>query len=216
LRQQNIKYLTNDYLVNSNAVIPDYFDLGKQGAEFLYNRGVRKMGMFGLKNIYERPLRWDQDGFMSVVQSHADIQVRPEWISPVLPTIGDGYDAFEKLWTMPNRPEGLVVTDEVMFLGVAMAMNKRGVSFPRDLQVIVNGTEGALETGGINPPRLCFSPRRSASLLVDQILTMIRDDVMDVPMVRVGAIVVPECVSAKSTGMDRVSAQAPCAVGAES
>lgn len=39
LDEQNIKYLTTDYSADSNAVIPDYFQLGRQAAQHLYEQG---------------------------------------------------------------------------------------------------------------------------------------------------------------------------------
>jgi DNA-binding LacI/PurR family transcriptional regulator len=184
-----IKYVTNDYFDQTNVVIPDYFDLGRLGAEYLYKRGVRKMGLLGVNNTRNDPLRWDQTGFMSVMNSHPDIQVLSEWNQLIVPTIGNGYDAFERLWSLPQRPEGLVIADDVLFLGVAMAMNKLGVNCPKDIQLIVHGTEGAIEKCGVNCPRICFSTQRNASLMVDQILTMIRDDVAMVPVIRMAPMI---------------------------
>jgi DNA-binding LacI/PurR family transcriptional regulator len=192
LHRLKIKYVTNDYFDQTNAVIPDYFDLGRLGAEYLYKCGVRKMGLLGVNNTRNDPLRWDQTGFMSVVTAHPDIQVRPEWNQLIVPTIGNGYDAFERLWSRPEKLDGLVISDEVMFLGVAMAMNKLGVNCPKDIQLIVQGTEGAIEKCGVNCPRICNSTRRNASLMVDQILTMIRDDLTTVPVVRISPVIIPE------------------------
>jgi DNA-binding LacI/PurR family transcriptional regulator len=188
LNSLKIKYVTTDYFDQTNVVIPDYFDLGRLGAEYLYKRGIRKMGLLGVNNTRNDPLRWDQTGFMSVVTSHPDIQVLPEWNQLIVPTIGNGYDAFERLWSQPQRPEGLVIADDVMFLGVAMAMNKLGVNCPKDIQLIVHGTEGAIERCGVNSPRICFSTQRNASLMVDQILSMIRDDLATVPIVRISPV----------------------------
>jgi DNA-binding LacI/PurR family transcriptional regulator len=192
LDSMKIKYLTNDYFDQTNVVIPDYFDLGRLGAEYLYKQGIRKMGLLGVNNTRNDPLRWDQTGFLSVVNSHSDIQVLPEWNQLILPTIGDGYDAFERLWSSPEKPEGLVISDDVLFLGVAMAMNKLGVNCPKDIQLIVQGMEGAIEKCGVDCARICNSTRRNASLMVDQILTMIRDDVATVPIVRISPVIIPE------------------------
>jgi DNA-binding LacI/PurR family transcriptional regulator len=189
LDKLEIKYLTNDYFDETNAVVPDYFSLGRIGAEYLYKQGVRKMGILGVNNTRNDPLRWDQTGFMSVVNAYGDIEVKPEWNQLIIPTIGNGYDAFEKLWSLDEKPDGLVVSDDVMFLGVAMAMNKLGVNCPKDIKLIVNGLEDEFEKCGVDTPRICFSPERNASLMVNQIISMIRENMMIAPMLNMSPMV---------------------------
>lgn len=188
LDEQNIKYLTTDYSADSNAVIPDYFQFGRQAAQHLYEKGVRRMGMIGIRNIHGKPLGEDIAGMKAFAAAHPDVEIRPEWSMLVVPSVGTGYDSFERIWSLPERPQGLVVTDDVMFLGVAMVMNKLKVVPPHDLHLVAHGTQGVMERSGVIAPRISFSTQSNASLLVAQLQAMIRDEVSTVPVTRVGGM----------------------------
>lgn len=185
---QGIKYLSTNYFDSINAVLPDFFEFGYRSTAHLYERGVRRMALVGIRDRQGQPLGQDIGGMMAFVQSHRDIDLRPEWIQLVTPGISEGFDAFEKIWSAPERPEGLVVADEVVFLGVAMAMNQLKVAYPDDLQLIMLGTDGFSERNNIHPTRICFSPQCNANLMVALLQSMIRDGIAEVPVTRVGGV----------------------------
>lgn len=166
------------------------------------------MGMIGIRNIHGKPLGEDIAGMKAFAAAHPDVELRPEWNMLVVPSVGTGYDSFERIWSLPERPQGLVVTDDVMFLGLAMVMNKLKVSPPQDLHLVAHGTQGVMERSGVIAPRLSFSTQSNASLLVALLQSMIRDEVATVPVTRVGGILTQDEESMAASAAAKMAALA--------
>ena len=71
------------------------------------------------------------------------------------PSIEAGIQAFNEIWAAAEKPQGLVVCDEIVFLGLVMAMLDKNVRYPDGLQLVVHGTERAIQKCMFSPPRIC-------------------------------------------------------------
>jgi DNA-binding LacI/PurR family transcriptional regulator/DNA-binding transcriptional regulator YhcF (GntR family) len=70
----------------------------------------------------------------------------PEWRFRIEwpPSVAKGAAAFEALWqTAGTRPDGVVITDEFVALGVAQAAVAQGVAVPDTLRLVASVTAGA-------------------------------------------------------------------------
>ena len=105
------------------------------------------------RKIEEAALIWlDQNNspaerldYLRQVERHMiDCGMTPkqEWIIGVNQgTDWAGYHAFNHLWSLPRRPHGLVVMDDVIGRGVHMAVLARQIRVPDDLAVVVQTNE---------------------------------------------------------------------------
>jgi len=187
-----IRYLNFDILSPTNAVVTDYHALGTMGAKYLYEQGVRKMGLIGMSFDTTGGLGADYQGFVGVRHEHPDIVISDSWVRLANASISLGREGFKQIWSAPERPEGLLVSDEVAFIGVVMGMMELGVRYPEDLKLVVQGSTKAENPCVYSPPRLTFCPEQVGTNTVDSLLRMIREEVQTVPTVRFSPAFVPE------------------------
>ena len=134
-------------------------DLAQQGVEYLHNCGRRRLALIGWGGpIVSAPFREALDTF--------GLAARDAWIRvdrhPCGP--GAGYHSLQEIWAAAGRkPDGLVVTDEVLFDSAVPAILELGISVPDDLMVIRHANRGM---GGFAPfpvARLEIDPAAIAS-----------------------------------------------------
>lgn len=198
LVDHSIPWLDADQYSDSNAISQDYRMLGWMGAEHLHREGARRIGIIG--NARDSAARStiqpdEYTGFRWACSQLAGIEVRDEWCLMVEPGVGSGVDAFEQIWLQNERPDGLLVADDITFQGVVMAMLKHNVRYPEDIQLVVQGTLEDEEQLPISPLRICFSAEDYSRLVVDKLLGMIQDKVTVVPSVRMAPAAGDPCVT---------------------
>ena len=73
------------------------------------------------------------------------LKTRPEWLVQwdSLPDDFEefGYESFEKIWSKPAKPDGLIVFPDGMTIGVIMAILKLGVQVPKQLKLVMHCNE---------------------------------------------------------------------------
>jgi DNA-binding LacI/PurR family transcriptional regulator len=185
LQEHNIIQLNFDATSSHNSILLDYFSMGKLGVDFLYKQGVRKIGLIGDANLGDGLDSEDCAGFFRGVQSHPDMKASDPWTMRGIPYMSYGYGSFKKIWSAAEKPEGIVVSDEIAFLGVVMGMLELGVKYPRDLKLVVQRTKESKEMCIFSPPRLIFSIEDVASLAVNQIVRMVQEKINTFPTIRV-------------------------------
>ena len=95
----------------------------------------------------------------------------PSWIggefNPALP--GSGWEAFRDIWTAePEKPDGLLVTDDVLFRDAALAIAELGIDVPGELKVATLANSSlSLPAVAIPHTRFEFDPMTDAQALVD-------------------------------------------------
>jgi DNA-binding LacI/PurR family transcriptional regulator len=82
------------------------------------------------------------DQFFQLARVHG-LDARPSWVEAPdegVPS-GDaehfGYEAFQRLWSQPERPQALIVITDVTARGVLMALSRAHVRVPADLQLVL-------------------------------------------------------------------------------
>jgi GntR family transcriptional regulator len=105
------------------------------------------------RSITEPAVLWlDQDNSPAESLAHLEsvqrvaascgVKLNPDWIIGVhQATDWAGYHAFNHLLSGSRRPEGLIVTDDVIGRGVHMAVLARQMRVPEDLLVVVQANE---------------------------------------------------------------------------
>lgn len=110
--------------------------LTEEGLCHLVNRGLRKVAFMDGKPWHVEVKR-QMCAYMRVMEEKR-LAIRPGWLRiDQVPTPRSGYEEFFRLWTMDDRPEAILIADDIMAMGATRAMVELGVNVPRDLTVMV-------------------------------------------------------------------------------
>ena len=155
----------------SASVTIDYGDIVRQGVRYLVGSGCRRIGLMNWRQT--GPTKRLAEVFSSEVAA-AGARTTTGWISDeveqAVPTAGA--EAFRAIWlTASERPDGLLVLDDVLFCDAALAMMMARVRLPQDLLVITHANVGNIRFAEMPVARLQVDPdvyaARMVSLLVD-------------------------------------------------
>ena len=132
-----------------HRVMQDPRDVVRMGVRHLVARGRRKIALLGWRRPYS--VMGDVSPHSAFVETFreelkaAGLRYRPEWVQdqwhPLVP--GAGWEEFRALWTAKERPDGLLVTDDVMFQDVALALLEMGVRVPDELFLVAHTNKGS-------------------------------------------------------------------------
>ncbi|MFA9478862.1 substrate-binding domain-containing protein [Phycisphaerales bacterium AB-hyl4] len=199
----DIKMLAICADLGRDSIVIDQFGFGEAAAERLIQQGARRLAFIGGRDG-QASRAADYSGFRHALHNHPEARTEDAWARTALlrDPVRVGYEAFTSIWAQPDKPDGLVVADDVVMYGVMLAMLEHGVKVPKDLRVVALGTQGARYDGyPIEPPRITFSPRTFAFQAVDALIRMIQDDLDHTPVIKVSPDPVAADVDA-STGQE--------------
>jgi len=124
---------------SQQSVQLDAADLVRSGVRHLVSQGCRRIGC----------LQWmpTRDIFRAALAEHG-LPVVEQWIrrsdSPSVP--GSGWRAFREMWSARDddeKPDGLLVTDDVLFRDVAMAILNSQIDVPGQLKIVTHANKGS-------------------------------------------------------------------------
>jgi DNA-binding LacI/PurR family transcriptional regulator len=97
---------------------------------------------------------------------------RDGWIRfrPWHEILGAGGKEMRALWAEKEKPDGLFVTDDMLFLDVQTAITQLGIDVPRKLWVIAHGNLGSLRPPPFPCERLVFDPDAIAEGMAERLL----------------------------------------------
>lgn len=107
----------------------------------LHEVGCQRVGL--LWQVYPERMHsaepTDGDRFLRLVAEEG-METRADWMPYHDWHVAEqeGYRLFNRLWEQPDRPDAVVVTDDVLCRGVLRATLERGVRLPEDLRLITN------------------------------------------------------------------------------
>jgi len=120
------------------SVKEDYHSMIRAGTEYLLDAGRRRIAFMATGGA-------DSIQIFEEILQQRGLNVRSEWIlSESQPgREGAGWDAFHRLWGASGaKPDGLIVTDDVLFQGVAMAVLEARVRVPDELLLAAHAVKG--------------------------------------------------------------------------
>jgi DNA-binding LacI/PurR family transcriptional regulator len=141
----------------------------RTAAARLKERDVHKTGVFWLDIGNPPQAQLERLEQMQSLVRESGLQTRPEWIIGAHQASNwAGYHAFNYLWDMPHRPDGLIIMDDVLGQGAAMAMLSRKID-AQELRIAVQGNEGSPIQ--FDPSWDCcqFSPAAASRMMVAQL-----------------------------------------------
>jgi DNA-binding LacI/PurR family transcriptional regulator len=87
-----------------------------------------------------------------------------------------GYEEFLKLWSHPERPEGLLVCDDTVARGVILAVREQQVRVPEDLKLVLHKNESIDLYCPLPATLVVTSEREIAQALIGQVQKQFRGE----------------------------------------
>lgn len=89
------------------------------------------------------------------------LKTHDDWILTIdaIPNQPLGQDLFQELWRKRQKPDAVIVLDDVLAQGVAMGVFKTGLSVPNDLVLVAHATLGADLAYPVLVREVAFDPR---------------------------------------------------------
>jgi LacI family transcriptional regulator len=117
-----------------NSVCTDNVAAGQLAAEHLIGLGHKRIGMLvghlGLSPHHDR-----LEGFRKAMQE-AHLPILDEYLIAGNVQVQDGVEAGHRLLDLPQRPTGIIASNNKLLLGVLQAVEERDISIPKDLSVL--------------------------------------------------------------------------------
>jgi LacI family transcriptional regulator len=125
---------TFDELDNHPYVGVDNVGGARIGTQYLIDCGFREIGVLaGFQRL--STMRGRLAGFQHVLAEHK-ITVPEEWIVPSPLSVEGGREAARKLFSLPNRPQAVLVNNNLLGLGALLALRDVGIRCPDDISML--------------------------------------------------------------------------------
>jgi DNA-binding LacI/PurR family transcriptional regulator len=142
---------------------------------------------------------WALDGLRQPLRdalSSLHLAYHPEWVRRDLHPMlsGAGWEEFREMWTARReKPDGLLVADDMLFSEVQIAVQELGIRVPDQLRIVTHANKGADRRYPFPVTLAQFDPERYAEMLGEMLLKRLRGEAVAPPVVQLP----PELVEAE-------------------
>ena len=150
----------------------------RQSIRHLLEHGRRKMAFLGspCPSFQSAGAQVLTPIVSTLMREHA-VPISGEWmrldINPMQG--GAGWEQFRELWTArAEKPDGLVITDDILSLDVTMAILEMGIRIPDQLMVVTHANKGSGTRYPFPVTRVEVDPDVYARVLGEMLLRLIR------------------------------------------
>ena len=165
-----------------HTVAIDEAAIVRQAVELLVEQGRRRIALMYAGNAEPTAFR--------EAMAAAGLPVEPSWVigdlNPVKP--GAGWESFRELWsTRADKPDGLVVTDDILMQDAALAVIETGVRVPQQLVIASHGNKGSEMRFPFPVHWLQIDPVEYAQAMGEMLLKLLRGGRLPVPHVKLAS-----------------------------
>ncbi len=159
----------------------------RMGVQHLHEIGCRRIALIGADSERTRPA--GQPPLAGILE--AELQAEglpffPAWCRTELRATqeGGGWEVFRDLWrARADKPDGLVVTDEVLFQDACLALLNMRIRVPEDLHVVAHASRGAAVSAPFPVARIESDSEAEALGMADLLIRLMRNEPPDQPRV---------------------------------
>jgi len=148
----------------------DYDQFLPQATRYLVEQGRRRIASLG----------WQQaHGSMKRLFGEHGVEFRENWIcGNVHPgAIGAGWEEFREVWNAyPEKPDGLIISDDMLFRDVQVGILELGIRVPEDLTIVTHANRGANMLFAFPVARLECDPGAVAEAMGDMLLKLVNKE----------------------------------------
>ena len=140
----SVVYFAAQPTSNAATVCLDHDQMLRDGIRHLADVGCRNVCLLSTRYIGTKPVGRDPVPVAAAAAAACGLRFRNEWIGHEEGGWGErhGYDLFMRVWDQGARPDGVLVSDDVLCHGVLRAIQERQVNLPRDLRLVTNANRG--------------------------------------------------------------------------
>ena len=171
-----------------SGVTTDWSAMGRLGARQLVARGCRRLALIAWAGYARLPLATRTDlvgAFCNEIQ-RMGLDVNEKWIRYDLPAdaTGAGWEDLREIWNAgPEKPDGLIVADDIMFADVVRAVTELDINVPAELRIVSHANRGAVYPAAFPVDRLELDPVEYGRTLGNLLLQRLRGETPAEPMV---------------------------------
>jgi DNA-binding LacI/PurR family transcriptional regulator len=130
------------------SVRSDFYDNGRYGVRSLVENGRRKLAIITWPYQSRKKVNPDSivEGFLEELKQRR-IPIHKEWVRDQFDASAEapGWEQFSRLWSArSDKPDGLVIGDDMLFADAAAAIMELGIKVPEQLMVITHSNKGSL------------------------------------------------------------------------
>lgn len=160
---------------SDHAVRPPQGELIREAGRMLLEAGRTNVGLIGWN-----PNQVRNGNAMEASLREMGLNIPDRWVridqSPLEP--GAGWDDFLEIWTQgENRPDGLIVSDDMLFEDVVRAMLALQVKVPEDLMIVTHSNKGLTPVVPFPHTRLEVDPADMAQTICQRTLQALRGEI---------------------------------------
>jgi LacI family transcriptional regulator len=206
LRARQLPMVHLDYAPHPGCVSLDYAALVRRAVEHLRRRGCRRLALvgYGGGRLGGTAVQDQCAAVFREAVAAAGLPVYDEWIrTDLLPTdTGSGWEEFREVWTAhAEKPDGVLVSDDVLAPDVARAIRELGIRVPDQLTVVTHANRGVPLALPFAAPRLEFDPAAVAAALVRLMVGRLRGELKDDSQITLAPELVDEPETTEAPGL---------------
>lgn len=181
-----------------------YTDYVRRGVRHLHAAGSRRIAM----------LAWGADGLrepFEAAMTEVGLPVHPRWVRNDLHPMlsGAGWEEFREAWTAEQeKPDGLLVADDVLFDEAQIAILELGIRVPEQLRIVAHANKGDGKRYPFRVTLLQMDPARYAEILGEMLLKRMRGEVVIPPTAELPCELVEAAPVARPVARDIVPHEA--------
>lgn len=153
--------------------------------------GCRSVGVFWCGYSRYSPRKEVIDR-MSQVAKACGLECRPEWLPYFEGDLQEktGYELFMEFWRQSERPDGIIVSDDILCRGLLRAVLHLGIRLPEDLRLVSMANRGVEFPYHLPVTRFEYNPLAQAKAAVAMMMTLIQGKVPEQPVVTLPGVLI--------------------------
>lgn len=169
LARKPIPVVGDSHFFNCGVSV-DWAGLLREGCRRLHAQGARRIAVMG----------WIDPGLLGLLEpilNELGIEFRSKWVThefePIRP--GAAWSLFREIWTAyPDKPDGLLVCDDVLFSAVVPTLLELNIHVPEQLRIVSHANKGAHPASPFPVTFAEVDPQDMARRMADMLLKLVR------------------------------------------
>ncbi len=161
------------------VVRSDITKMVRDGVRHLLAHGRRRIALMAWRAPWDPPGHQSEEFLQAFAATlrEAGLVPAPQWIRHELPpgAPGAAWEEFREIWAAAGeKPDGLLICDDNLFSGAAMAILQLGIRVPQDLMVVSHYNQESAMVMPFPVTRLVFDPDRCAQVISETLIKLMR------------------------------------------
>ena len=161
---------------SSYSVEFDNHSFYEQAISHLRDVGCKSVGLLSCK-LGENPQNSPEALLVSACAKTKGLESRPEWmLSADKVSEKAGYELFKKFLGLSDKPDGIIVTDDVFCCGVLRAILQFGIKVPQQLRLITHANKQMVFPYHMPLTRIENDTTKQAKLAAGMMISLVEGD----------------------------------------